>query len=352
MQTRELVLAGLLGTTVVGWYGHAALVKTVFEPLAQRRSELVNLQIERSKQQSLVGQQLRASKQLGDWSKRSLPPDPSTALALYQNWLIEWATAQGMTSVHVTPGRVDRKPRDKTFYVIPMTVKANARLGTAVKALYDFHASGLLHRVRSLSATSSGREGDPELALTLEVEALSLVDGLPRTKLLTEDRPEGPALPLAASEEYASITAKNLFVRGYNGPPAPPTPPTPVASAPPPPPPPPSDGFDALSHIYLVAAIDKDGRKTAWLYDRATNGQTVLEVGQTFPVEQTQAKVAEIGRDFIRFVLAEKTLKLELGHHLREAVGQATLPTTTPESGAATPVPTDASESESALGPE
>jgi len=83
-----------------------------------------------------------------------------------------------------------------------------------------------------------------------------------------------------------------------------------------------------------VAAIDKDGRRTAWLYDRATNGQTILEVGQSFPVEQAQAKVAEIGRDFITFTVAEKTLKLELGHHLREAVGQTPL---TPANPSATP---------------
>lgn len=333
MQTRELVLAGLLGTTVVGWYGHAALVKTVFEPLSARRSELVNLQIERSSQQSLLAKQLRASKQLGEWSKRSLPPDPSTALALYQNWLIEWATAQGLTSVQVTPGRVDRKPKDGTYYVIPMTVKANARTAMAVKALYDFHVSGLLHRVRMLSASSAGREGDPELTLTMDVEALALVDGLPRTKLLAADRPTGPVVPLGKAEDYAALSTKNLFVRGYNGPPAPtPPPPTPVVSAPPPPPP--SDGFDSLSHIYLVAAIDKDGRRTAWLYDRATNGQTILEVGQSFPVEQAQAKVAEIGRDFITFTVAEKTLKLELGHHLREAVGQTPL---TPANPSATP---------------
>jgi hypothetical protein len=338
MQTRELLLAGLLGTTVVGWYGHAALVKTVFEPLANRRSELVNLQIERSQQQTLLAKQLRASKQLGDWSKRSLPPDPSTALALYQNWLIEWATAQGLTSVQVTPGRVDRKPRDNTYYVIPMTVKANARLDAAVKALYDFHASGLLHRVRLLSATSAGREGDPELALTMEVEGLALVDGLPRTKLLAAERPSGSVVALAKVEDYAALTAKNLFVRGYNGPPAPPPPPAPVASTPAPPAPP-SDGFDALSHVYLVAAIDKDGRRTAWLYDRATNGQTILEVGQSFPVEHDQAKVAEIGRDFITFVLAEKTLKLELGHHLRDAVGPTPEPVSTNPQPDAAPTP-------------
>ena len=179
METREIVLAGLLGSTVALWYGHMALVSNVFEPLAARRKELVDLQIERSQQQSVKTRQLRAAKQLGDWSKRGLPADPSTALALYHNWLIEWATKQGLTDVVVTPGRVDPKPKDKTYYVIPMTVKAKGRLETAVKALHEFHAAGMLQRVRNLAAASPARDGDPDLDLTMQVEALSLVDAPP-----------------------------------------------------------------------------------------------------------------------------------------------------------------------------
>jgi hypothetical protein len=319
METREIVLAGLLGSTVALWYGHMALVSNVFEPLAARRKELVDLQIERSQQQSVKTRQLRAAKQLGDWSKRGLPADPSTALALYHNWLIEWATKQGLTDVVVTPGRVDPKPKDKTYYVIPMTVKAKGRLETAVKALHEFHAAGMLQRVRNLAAASPAREGDPDLDLTMQVEALSLVDAPPRTTVVAGDAPTGPVLPMEPVANYGVITSQNPFVRGYNGPPPPAvTPQPPVVARPPTPPP--SDGFDALAHIYLVAAIDKGGERMAWLYDRAGNTQTVLSVGQTFRVEKADATVTEIGRDYLAFRLGEKTLRLELGHPLRDVV--------------------------------
>ena len=118
---------------------------------------------------------------------------------------------------------------------------------------------------------------------------------------------------------YGVITSQNPFVRGYNGPPPPAVPPQPPVVARPPTPPP-SDGFDALAHIYLVAAIDKGGERMAWLYDRAGNTQTVLSVGQTFRVETADATVTEIGRDYLAFRLGEKTLRLELGHPLRDVV--------------------------------
>ena len=319
MQRRERILLWGLLAAVAIWQGRGLVSAIFFEPLDSRRQALAGLRKSIAEQKTRQYEQEAAARRLKEWNARSLPPNPLVASSLYQNWLIELAAGHGLTEVAVEPGHVDPKPRGNTYYSVPMTIKGQGKLSTIRSFLHGFYASGLLHRVTRVSVETTHRDADPVLDLTLLVEGLSLVGSPSRTTLFADKKPATPAVPLKPLAEYASLAAKNLFVRGYNGPPAPKPVErarAPVAM--------PKETFDAAEHVYLVAAVDREGQRDAWLYDRATNTQKILVEGAAFDVAGVTGLVVSIGRDFVVLEFAGASKRLELGQNLRQAMGAPT----------------------------
>jgi hypothetical protein len=319
MQPREKLLAIGLAATLGVWQGSRLLDSLVTRPLAENRSNIGALQEKVMEKETELAKQKRAAKTLAEWNLRSLPPDPAVASSLYQNWLIELATKGGLSEPVVTPGRFDAKPKDWTYYVIPATVKGKGTLSQVAGWLYEFYAAGLLQRVKSVAVASESKEGNPLLDVTILVEGMSLVGAPSRTTLFATGKPTQPLVELPSREELPSLTGKNLFVRGYNGPPPPPAPPAPVR--PTEPPPPPRDTFDAAAYVYLVAVISTDGQPEAWLYDRGTNTQTTLTAGKAFKVAGVEGSVTGFGKDWIEVDVGGAKRRLDLGRPLKDLSG-------------------------------
>lgn len=317
-----MLLFGFLGVIAL-WQGTNWFSSLVLEPLDAKRKTLQAARERLDGKKVNQYEQELAARKLGDWAKRGLPPDPDTASALYQNWLIDLAAKADLKETVVTPGRVDKRPRGETYYPIGMTVKAQGNLAAVTKFLADFYAAGRLQRINTLSIESSSREGDPPLTVSMTIEGLSLLQAAPRTTLWDPAIKDGSVFPLPSPDAIAEINKKHLFVRGYNGPPAPPVVAAPTRPPEPPrPPTPPVDTFDVAEHVYLVAAFDKEGVRDAWLYNRAQNEPSVLTEGKPFQVAGVAGTVREIGRDFVTLQMGEQVIRLELGQNLRQVIGR------------------------------
>ena len=115
----------------------------------------------------------------------------------------------------------------------------------------------------------------------------------------------------------ASITSRNPFVRGYNGPPAPkaPTPPVETKLKPTPPV---ADGFDPAEFVYLIAVISDGKQLEIWLYDRSSNKRTTLVEGGEFEVAGVKGRVLLIGEDYASLLIEGNVWQLDVGDNLRQ----------------------------------
>ena len=213
----KLLAVGLLAVVLVYQFG-GVVADTVIGPLNSLDSRARKLADEIQKQEATKLKIARATRDLRDWKVRSLPPDKIIAGTLYQAWLIELAEKHKLTQVTVSRAG-DARAKADTYSSIAATVKAEGTMKQVCDFLYDFHTSGLMHRVNSITATTTKHQGDPTLDVTINVEGLSMRGAEARTTL------ESPGLQKIAHrdrKDYDTLSTKNLFVRGYNGPPAPP----------------------------------------------------------------------------------------------------------------------------------
>lgn len=315
MKTREMILLALFSGALAFSAGASSVTDALFGPIREREARVESLQ-RRIEQQKIDDARLQAADgKLKTWQKQSLPPDPSIASTLYQNWLIDLTNQTQMHEAVVTPNRV--VPEGETYSRIPFTIKARTKLGPFCDFLQEFYATSLLHKITRISIETTQHTLDPRLDITVQLEALALNAASPRAVLLDEaiDPPIPPLLQLRTKSDYQRIIQRNLFVRGYNGPPAPVIIPSAKSTRP-------TDRtqakFDAAAHVYLVASFRRDDQREAWMYDRTRNEQTVLFEGQPFNIADIRGIVLVIGNDFILVEIAGKTHRLELGKNLRQ----------------------------------
>ena len=327
-RTRPL-LAGLLGLLIL-WQVGPWIVNGVMEPLSSlhRRSQSLEDSLDtKRKKRNLV---IKSTRELATNSKRSLPPDPVAAATLYQTWLLEQAAMAKLSKVVVTPGRIDNRPaRSGTepapYVAIPITIKAEGTMAQVRDFVYDFNKSGLLHKIKSLDLVSKKRTDDPALEVEIQLEALSMPTAPKRGALLAPELK--PVAMTRERKEYDSLQSKNLFVRGYNGPPAPVKPPTPpmpppkVAEAPKP------DMVDEKEFVYLVGAVaayltEKSGTTTrqadATLYNRSTDASILLKEGVKFTSAGIEGVVVSIEEDAVTLRIDNQLYQLRLGQNLKE----------------------------------
>jgi hypothetical protein len=177
-------------------------------------------------------------------------------------------------------------------------------------------------------------QGDPALKITLKVEALALKESPKRTALLADPKIAELAtnIPAKDRKDYAPLVAKNLFVRGYNGPPKPPTKSRGPGS---------SGEEDPREFVKLVAVVAADGIPAATLRDLSTNKIAQLTEGGDFSVAGVDGRVVSIGADFVTFEIKGETFRLEIGDNLAQLKklpppdkAEAASPEAAPTSGA------------------
>ncbi|MFN0050673.1 MAG: hypothetical protein ACKV0T_00690 [Planctomycetales bacterium] len=309
-QREKLLLAGLVLALVL-WKAPALLQGTL-QPLSQRQNAKAQLEtnIEKKKREKYLLD--LAEKRFRELGQRSLPPDPTIALPIYHNWLIEKAEESKLSQVVVEMPLAGSLPKKgDTFVRISATIKGTGTLEHVCDFLHAFHQSGLLHRIDQLRLESPRHEGNPTLKVELRVEALALANSPPRKSLLVDGAPPlAPERPLKDRRAYDPIVAKNLFVRGYNGPPKPKVEEKRPTTLPPLP--------DTAEFVNLVWSVARDDRRDAQLYDRANNKYTKLVPGGEFQVAGLSGRVILISDVYVVLEIEGEQWRLDLGTSLKE----------------------------------
>jgi len=311
---REKVLAGSLLAIVALSLGQDAVDAVVLGPLETKDAELTDLRQKVGSRKLEFGRIEHAQRELKTLCSQSLPPDPSIATTLYQNWLIETARKSGIQSAQVTPGRPILESGVGHRIVLSLQAATGpAQLGAFLDAFYE---TPLLHRVTGVSlASGTGlRESRPRMSVT--IEALSLLDSEPRTELFPQtDNPDDTQADEAESVSGPSaqkfLTGRNPFQRGYNGPPKR-SPPKPVRTRPRPKP------VDPLTKITLVASFVTETQTEAWFYDSLAGRQTVVALGQDFKLAGLRGKFVTLGSDSAVFEVGGRRQPLRIGDQLSQ----------------------------------
>ena len=316
-QREKFLLIGLVAAVLL-WQGSGLVSGIFIAPITERQDRIEAIQKRIEDKKFDVHALRRANSDLASWNLRSLPPDRLFAASAYQTWLYELAVKSGFKGVSVLPPQADQRLKDDTYFAVTANVDGQGTLANLCDFMHAFHQSGLLHRIQMVRAISDKHEGDPQLRLSIRVEALCLKDAPARTTLFAKtDKPLVPDKPLKPRADYNALVKKNPFVKGYNGPPRPPEPPRsrtndsrPTDTKDP--------VLDPAEFTYLISYVSSNDLQEVWLYDRSSNQQTILTEGSEFEVGDVKGRVVLISKDFIQILKDGELWDLELGKNLRE----------------------------------
>lgn len=298
-----VMLLGFAEDTVMG------LLLSPFSQQTQTRDSLRRKVAERERDLSRVEaaqQTLRQANQI------SLPPDPSVATTLYQNWLVETAQQSGLTNAVVTPGLPIRE-RD-AGHRISMTLQAETTAPRIGQLLDRLQNTSILHRVSHVSLIDAGgKTAKGTLRLMLNLEALSLSTSEPRSTLMPSN--DHPTLPeLDRAEQSASDSLAQVFIRSPLFDRIEPRVFKPTAAHAPnvakqtP-------AQDSLSRIRFVGTWQDGSRNEAWFFDELQRQKFVVVTQDRFQFGQLAGQVLEVHND---------KLKVDVeGHHRELMLGQA-----------------------------
>ena len=262
-----------------------------------------------------------AQRSLRDANRQSLPPDPSVAATLYQNWLIELAHSSSLTNAVITPGLPLFE--DGLGHRLSMTLQADATAPQIALCLDRFHQMPLLHRISHATITETSGPTKEILRITLTCEALSLATSEPRQTLLCEedDNNTGETAPSATStpstvKDTAASSLVTLFQTSRPFHRLEPTPPKPavtrpVATKPAPP-------VNPLSQIRFVGTWHNGTHQEAWFFDEARRLEFVVTEQSPLKIESLQGRLVKITSDHLHIEVAGQTHQLTLGQRLSQ----------------------------------
>ena len=367
MQRREkILLFAVLGLLVL-WRGAPIVRQALFGPIEERRSALLLLDSQIRDAEDKEFAIILATRHMGEWRDRSLPPSEHVAKRLYLQWLTDTAQLAGLRDLKVTP--VARAAGTGPYLAVQVKLEnAKGTLEQVSRFLHYFHRIDLLHRIADLKIESASPEGNPQFTLTMTAEGLALKDAPDRDRLFPEAEiadnlssssteltvasadgfPEEPGFRIRMGNEYATVARiegdKWTIARAADGTsaashrkgdlvefapvhpdyarrtikdyaalitknpfvkPAPPTPPAPP-------------GEDIAQHTFFSGSVRIDGRPLAMLRNRWEDTTLELETGSSFQVADVSGRVVEITPD--RLVVERNNARwaLGLGQNLRE----------------------------------
>lgn len=243
--------------------------------------------------------------------RQSLPPDPSVAVALYQEWLIQLAQEAGLSHSVVTPGVAI--PEREFGHRIPMTLQATASTPEIAHFLEQFQQAPLLHRVLHLSLLHPHDQDAPhQLRATIQLEAISLTGIEPRQTLFPMDQPPTPAGD-KNTQLVQHLSERLLFDR-----------PEPAKSEVPAEDPADStpDRVNPLTQIRFVGTWRSETGQEAWFLNEEDQREIIV-TGQTpLTVDSLTGRLLSVTHDSVTLDVAGQTRRLNLGETL-ETLGDA-----------------------------
>jgi len=246
----------------------------------------------------------RASKQIAEFQKQSLPSDPELALQLYTQWLWNLVDTSDLVDPKVVP--LPSLTKNTAYNKFDFTIKAECDLSLkqALDFLYGFYSTNQLHRISQL--TLKPKPDGKQMDVMIEVQAL-IVPGADRSDRLNLE--PSKKLQLADAAAYQKlIGGRNLFAE-Y-------TPPV-VRERRPDPAPRPT--FDVAKYATVTGIIEDNSKPQLWLRVKTTGQMLRLSVGEEFTVGDVQCKVESIGGRDAVVTVAGKRKQLRLEDNLRDA---------------------------------
>jgi len=209
MQTREKFLAIGLGAVLVFWVARPYLEATFVAPLQKLEGDIARLTTEKD---LLWKRQLDLATKEGkmkEWRSLSLPPNPENAQRLYQEWLTNLALLSGFEISKMTLDKriEERVGNTVVSATIPVTLEARAQLRELVEFLERFESTELLQRISRCHIVSPSSEGNPELAVTLTAEGLSMKSAPERARLFSQTELFDPVVKDATKITVVSNSA-------------------------------------------------------------------------------------------------------------------------------------------------
>lgn len=184
MKRNEKILALGLLVVVVGYFGWPIFDSVFLAPTREARQKRDRLARD-VKTASYKQMELALAKnELEDWSRASLPPEPTTGQRLYINWLDDITRLSGLEVV------IEAGPRPRggtTYTAVQANINGSGTFREIKRFLDLFRRVHLLHHVVRLEIGPASRiDGDPALPLELIVEGLCLADAPSRDHLFPQ----------------------------------------------------------------------------------------------------------------------------------------------------------------------
>ena len=205
MTKREKTLALLVGVLVIALIGWSAISR-ISSAFDFRHTTIDRLDGEIADKNMILDRGARASREIAEFEKASLPGDPALARSLYQGWLIELAQEKvALEGVNVGP--LPSRPVGDVYYQHAFSLNCQGDLAQLTEFLHGFYSVGFLHRISRMHVKPLSNS--KLLALSMTAEALSLTDA-PNVKELVP--PPSNRLAEGELEAYmTSILNRNMF---------------------------------------------------------------------------------------------------------------------------------------------
>ncbi|MDG1893709.1 MAG: hypothetical protein P8J37_02255 [Fuerstiella sp.] len=288
--------------------GHDVVTGYLLEPFDRRGRDALTLQQKIADAEFELKLTERAQHELRKMVEKSLPADPLLATHQFQDWLVTTTEEVGLTDVNVGPGRAIEE--EGVGYRIPFSVSCSGGPEQLADLLACLKITEVLHRVNHLTMTP-GRDED-DLSISMSVEVAALRNGKSRTIPTTTDA----ARKAQSTSELKELLANRLPFQRYSEPkknkknersrkavakPAPPV------KKPVPP-----------KEYLLVACVDHEAGREAWLCERSTADRIVLRESDRISCKEGDLQIDNIGPDFVSFRCNGTQNRLSLGECLTQ----------------------------------
>ena len=314
---RDRLLAILLTLVATLYFTQDAVTGLLTSPFASRqrtRDALARKVTEADQELTRIE---HAQKGLQEANRQSLPSDPSVAVALYQEWLIQLAQRTGLTAAVVSPGTAI--PEDELGYRIPMTLQATARQTQIGGFLDQFQQTPLTHRILHLSLVDADAQSSSgDLRATVQIEAISLTGSEPRQVLF----PSGEPFDLATTEtsKLARLLSQTPLIDREE--PAPAKPVESVTQMPAPP-----VEVDPLTKIRFIGTWQTSTRQEAWFHDELAQSEFVVTDQIPLKVANFTGTLQALTNDSVTLEVAGIRHELSLGETLDKLHSRGNDPT-------------------------
>ncbi len=304
MNKRERYLAFIV-LAIAGSYGLFILVKGAFlGPLDAQTDLIRNLTNDLATKKQHMVEAKKASEQLAEWEKISLPDDPGAAQALYQDFLFRLLADCRFDDAKLWAEKVQGSSH---FTIIPFTIRGNVTLENLTEFLYRFYKyqPQLLHQVRSLTVNRpSDSSTSKNLAVTIMVAGLALKNAPARDQIVTGDDDSTAGLVAGLPRENFMLISKRNIFEPYKEPEK-------VVEKKDP-------EIDAAIHVRLTGCPQSEDEPEAWIFNRLTNERKVLFAGDEFDIAGVKGKIVSVAPTGIVIAKDNKEWSLKLGKTLKD----------------------------------